>query len=240
MTESASADRRTAYLWIETAVVVFVCVVPLILTSELDVLGLIDRRRLIPFTNEFLTYTLRHISQSALVLFVIWRSGDPFSRFGLKPFKAGRDIFGGILIWLIVRIATRALWLSLRLILDPNRYFELAHSAGPLNYLPPSGAMQFAMLAVMCAASGFFQELLMRAYLIVRFEELFDSTRVAFLLSTLLFIFYHGYEGQAGVIMVSLFGVIEAVVFCIFRRLAPISIAHAVYNFMAIGNLGLF
>jgi membrane protease YdiL (CAAX protease family) len=77
----------------------------------------------------------------------------------------------------------------------------------------------------------------MRAYLIVRFEELFESTSIAVLLSTVLFVAYHGYQGTAGMISVALFGVIQAIVFCLFRRLAPISLAHSINNFIDIGRV---
>jgi len=90
----------------------------------------------------------------------------------------------------------------------------------------------------MCVASGFMQELVMRAYLITRLEELFDSTFVGFLFSTVLFVSYHGYQGYDGVIYAALFGVVQAIVYCLFRRLAPIATAHSVYNIIAIGKVG--
>jgi CAAX protease family protein len=113
----------------------------------------------------------------------------------------------------------------------------LIHSGTGLFYFLPSGPAEFALLALTCAVSGFVQELVMRAYLITRFEELFESKSVAILLSTVLFIGYHGYQGPAGVVSVALFGFILAIVFCLFRRVVPISLAHAIYNFIAIGRV---
>jgi membrane protease YdiL (CAAX protease family) len=77
----------------------------------------------------------------------------------------------------------------------------------------------------------------MRAYLITRLEELVNSTALAVFLSTLLFTFYHGYEGYLAVTIIALHGLILAVAFCLFRRLAPLSLAHAAYNFFAFGGL---
>jgi membrane protease YdiL (CAAX protease family) len=178
---------------------------------------------------------IEYAGQIALVLFIIWRSNDPPSRFGLKPFRIGRDLFGGIVICIGLRVAHYLLWWGLRIVLSRNDYWKLVHSGIGSGSDPPFGAFEFALLAVMCLASGFVQELVMRAYLITRFEELLGSTPIAVLLSTVLFMCYHGYQGTAGVIGVALFGLIQAVIFCLFRRLAPIALAHAVNNFIAIG-----
>jgi len=149
----------------------------------------------------------------------------------------GRDLVGGILLCVILRGTYHLLWWGLCLFLSRKNYVGLVHTETAAIYNAPSDRPEYFLLAVMCLVSGFFQELVMRAYLIVRLEELFESTAVAFLLSTILFVCYHGYQGTAGVIGVVLFGVIQGIAFCAFRRLAPISIAHAVTNFIAIGRV---
>jgi membrane protease YdiL (CAAX protease family) len=231
------ARRRTNYLWIETSVILLVYLVPLIFTSEADMYGLTGKRPPLPFLYHALHFIITDIGQIALVLFIIWRSGDPPIRFGLKPFRIGRDLFGGILICAILRIAYHATWWSLRTFMSRERYFAIAHSGSGIGYNPPSGAPEFALLAVMCLFSGLVQELVMRAYLITRLEELLESTPMALLFSTMFFTFFHGYQGTAGVIGVAVMGLIEGVIFCLFRRLAPIALAHGFNNFIAIGNL---
>lgn len=231
------ASRRTAYLWIETGVVLLTCVLPLIFVSEFDVLGMGGRPEPLPFVYQALRYIVEYTGQIALVLFIIWRSNDPPGKFGLRPFKIGRDLFGGALICALLRGTYHLLWFGLRIVLSRNDYWELAHTGTGLSYHHPSGAPQFALLAVMCLLSGFTQELVMRAYLITRFEELFESTGMAIFLSTLLFTFYHGYQGLAGVIYVILSGTIQAILFGLFRRLAPLALGHALNNFIAIGQI---
>jgi Type II CAAX prenyl endopeptidase Rce1-like len=228
---------RTTYLWVELGVVILTCVVPPIFISVADVNGMLQRFGPESFVYYALSLTVRHAGQIAVVLFIIWRSNDSPNRFGLLPFKIGKDLFGGILLWVILRLAYHLLWRGIWLIFGPREYRALLHSGSGGLFSPPAGSPEFILLAVTCVISGFAQELVMRAYLIVRLEELLDSTSVAFFLSTVLFVGYHGYQGTAGVIDVTVFGLILAVVFCLFRRLAPISIAHTLYNFFVMGRL---
>jgi membrane protease YdiL (CAAX protease family) len=118
-----------------------------------------------------------------------------------------------------------------------DSYFAISHSGSGIGYFPPSGAPEFVLLAVMCLFSGLVQELVMRAYLITRLEELLASTPMALLFSTMFFTFFHGYQGTAAVVGVAVMGLIQGIVFCLFRRLAPIALGHAFNNFIAIGNV---
>jgi uncharacterized protein len=93
--------------------------------------------------------------------------------------------------------------------------------------------MECALLAAMCLVSAFAQELIMRGYLIPRFEELIGSTGIALFLSTVLFTCYHGYEGLHAFISVGIAGLIYGAAFCAFRRLTQVTLAHAIYNFVA-------
>jgi membrane protease YdiL (CAAX protease family) len=231
------ARRRTTYLWIETGVVLLVCVVPFIARSVADVHGLRPSPAPSPFVYHALLSLFENTGQIAVVLFIIWRSDDPFGRFGLRPFKIGRDLFGGIALCSLLRGTYHLLWWALRISLSRNNYFALVHSGIGSLYSSPSGNQEYILLAIMCVFSGFMQELVMRAYLIVRFEELFESTAVALFLSTVLFTSYHGYQGTGGIIGIAIFGLIQGIAFCLFRRLAPISLAHAINNFIAIGRI---
>jgi hypothetical protein len=237
-TQPGSGVRyRIAYLWIETTVVLLACVLPLIFNSEADVYHLRPGQRPSPFLFHALSSLVQYVGQIALVVFIIWRSNDALSHFGLVPLKIGRDLIFGIVLCAFLRGLYHLLWWSLRYTLSRDNYLWLIHTSPGELYVPPSGVREFCLLALMCLISGFAQELVMRAYLIPRFEELFDSTSLAILFSTMLFIFYHGYQGIQGVIWITLFGVIQAIVFSIFRRVAPISLAHAINNFIALSRM---
>ena len=83
-----------------------------------------------------------------------------------------------------------------------------------------------------CIASGFSQELVFRGYLIARLERLLGSTSLAILITTVMFGSYHLYQGFVPAIGIAVSGLVYAVSFCLFRRLWPICVAHALHNFM--------
>jgi len=80
--------------------------------------------------------------------------------------------------------------------------------------------------------NGFAEELVMRGYLIPRFERLLNSTWGSLLLTTVLFATYHCYQGPSGVVNALEFGLIYGSAFCVFRRVWPLALAHAVSNFL--------
>jgi hypothetical protein len=232
----STVSSRKRYVWIEVGVVVLVSVVPSIFTSEADVNGLIGRRSPVPFLYHALSAIVNYIGLIALVLFIVWRSNDPLARFGLKSFRFGRDLIGGVLLCAILRGTYHLQWWVFHTVLSRQSFAVIASSMRRY-YVGPSGGQEYILLFLMCMISGFMQELIVRAYLITRLEELVDSTFVAFLLSTVLFIIYHGYQGYAGVVDAAIFGTIQGVVFCLFRRVAPLAIAHGINNIIAIGRV---
>ena len=81
-------------------------------------------------------------------------------------------------------------------------------------------------------ANGFAEELVMRAYLLVRLERLLSSTWLAVVVTTTLFASYHIYQGTTVMIGTAAFGFVLALAFCWFRRLWPLCLAHAVWNIL--------
>ena len=83
------------------------------------------------------------------------------------------------------------------------------------------------------------EELVMRAYLLTRFEQLFRSTAAAILLSAALFAAYHSYQGYVGLVTVALIGLIYGMCFARWRRIWPLILAHAFQDFVSIAMLAL-
>jgi membrane protease YdiL (CAAX protease family) len=235
MTQVARVETRRRHfeLWIEVGVVLLVCVIPWLVDS----LASTDRNGsegYYQFQSYAVTSLFHSVGPIAVVLFIIWRSKEPFARFGLRPFRVLPDVFGAIGIWVVCRISWRLLWIGLWAMLSREHYRDLASQHMNHGYPPPSGTQDYIWLAAMCLAMGAVEELVVRAYLITRFEELIESTVVALLLSTALFACYHGYQGIDGIIGAALFGLIQGIAFCLFRRFAPLALAHALGDFTAI------
>lgn len=83
-----------------------------------------------------------------------------------------------------------------------------------------------ALILVASIANGFAEELAMRAYLIPRLTELFGSTAVAVVSTSVLFASYHIYQGRYGFISALAIGLVLGTYFAITRRFWPIATAH--------------
>jgi membrane protease YdiL (CAAX protease family) len=110
--------------------------------------------------------------------------------------------------------------------LDAYATVQLTHGHG-LARIPAH-----VLFLVACVASASCEELVMRGYLITRFERLFRSTSAAVLVSSALFASYHLYQGIHGVIGAAITGLVYATAFCSVRRLWPVCVAHALHNYI--------
>jgi membrane protease YdiL (CAAX protease family) len=81
-----------------------------------------------------------------------------------------------------------------------------------------------------CLLNPFFEELIVRAYLMTEVVELTGSTLSAVILSVLVQFSYHLYYGWAGAISLSFQFLIYALYFAHWRRAVPIIIAHGFFD----------
>jgi membrane protease YdiL (CAAX protease family) len=232
MPDTLPADPRQRHreLWLETSAVTICCVGPMLFNSMAS-LYLIDRPGHYSFLYHALASLVRSAGSIAIVLLVIWRSKDPFTRFGIKPFRIGHDLLGGIALWAILWLIT----LSYRAVV--HKMFGasyLAYHSTPMSYSLPSSVTDYLLLVVYSFANGSFEELLMRAYLITRLEELLDSTSTALIITTAIFASYHGYQGGSRAILVIILGLLQGLWFCFGRRFAPLAIAHSLQDIAAL------
>ena len=72
----------------------------------------------------------------------------------------------------------------------------------------------------------------MRGYLIPRLEELLGSKPLAIFVTAALFSCYHSYESPRAMIRMFVWGVVSGVIFCRWRRLMPLALAHSLDNFL--------
>jgi membrane protease YdiL (CAAX protease family) len=159
------------------------------------------------------------------VLVIIALSGDSWRSFGITRPKWIIDVLGALAISLA---ASTAYSFVLRLL--PPSFLHSLISAQAAHRAGPKGIAGVLLLVVAQAADGFSEELVMRAYLIVRLERLLSSRSLAVVVTTAIFASYHVYQGTLGTISAAIIGLINAIVFCWFRRLWPLCLAHAAHN----------
>ncbi len=84
-------------------------------------------------------------------------------------------------------------------------------------------------------ANSIAEELVMRAYMIDRFEKLFGNIWVAVIVPALLFGSYHIYLGLiTGFLSATLTGIVYGIYFARYRKLFPIIVAHSIHNLLCI------
>ncbi|MGD0231568.1 MAG: type II CAAX endopeptidase family protein [Syntrophorhabdales bacterium] len=142
-----------------------------------------------------------------LVVFFVWRNGEPWGRIGWAPRKPAREVLLGFSLFLLMTFSADLV----------ERIITLAGINLPSHPLPssliagsPAGYILGFVLVVVVAIS---EETVFRGYLIARLAVVFRSRAAAVILSTLIFSIGHGYEGLTGVVAVFFIGLFLAVIY---------------------------
>jgi membrane protease YdiL (CAAX protease family) len=184
------------------------------------------------FIYDSLSRVVRSAGIIALIIFIISRSGESLGKFGLKPLRVLKDSALGFGIYLSARASHYFIWYSTVGALGRSAAYSLLHS-NPSQFATPTGHYSISLAAAAALANGLAEEIVCRAYLITRFEQLFGSTLKALVISTLLFSSYHIYQGLGGFISVTMAGLVYGGFFCWTRRLWPVASGHAIQDFVA-------
>ncbi|HEV3003969.1 MAG TPA: CPBP family intramembrane glutamic endopeptidase [Pirellulales bacterium] len=225
----ASSPETLKQLWLETGVVLALAVVPDFCSACRSLAW--PSINAPAFADDRLAFCTRSFQVSVPVLYLIWRSSQPWSAFGLSRPRWLVDALEGLALWMVGIVATTQIWWLFKALLSP-RAFDMMAATVEQPMEPPHGG-DYVLLLIDCVMNGFAEELVMRGYLIPRFERLLRSTWGSLLLTTALFAAYHCYQGPAGVIEAATFGLVYGAAFCMFRRVWPLALAHAMANFIS-------
>ena len=174
-------------------------------------------------TFDSLIVRLRYVP---ILLFIIWRSGAGWSRFGLVKPDLAKDLLIGIGLWLVVACLSALTAMAF----DRGQvWVSLLPAAVP--------GLRTVLLVAECCAIGFTEELAFRAYLIPRVEAMMGSTRKAVLLSVLVFAIAHFSNGYVAAIHSLITGSVFAVAFCSTRRIWPVAIGHSFVDLIVTTHL---
>ncbi|MFQ5853372.1 MAG: CPBP family intramembrane glutamic endopeptidase [Candidatus Binatia bacterium] len=191
--------------------------------------------------GDFLSEVIKHSSLSVLPLYLIWRSGEPWRRFGFTHPRWFLDT--SIIIGVLFANYMVAFGVSL-LSFGPGHF---TNDLGEPGTAPETThfIVEEVFFFIDTGGGAFYEELFMRGYLIPRFEQLLGSTWASLLLTSIMFGGLHLDQGMGSVLNTVLAGLVYGGTFCLFRRLWPIVAAHAVYNLtispldQLIGTLGM-
>jgi len=172
---------------------------------------------------------MRSTQVSIPVLYIIYRSGEGWAPFGFLRFRPFLDLAEGVLLTVGAMVASSVARSAAGYIFpkaDPgvHRYFN--------GVFKTSGA-GLLLLALAIAANSVAEELVTRSFMIHRLEKLSKSKAWAVWGSSLLFASYHVYEGSAAALTILFVGLVFGFYFVANRRIAPLIIAHTLYNLIA-------
>jgi membrane protease YdiL (CAAX protease family) len=170
---------------------------------------------------------IQDLALLSLILFFVWRNGEPFHLIGWTVHQAGREVILGIGLTLPVIFSIGLLEKALR-----RAGFSILQS--PPSYLTPSGASEFLLALIFLVVVAVSEEAIFRGYLILRFKAFLGGPAAALLFSSALFSIGHGYQKAGGVIAVGILGMVLGLVYLWRGSLVPPVTIHFFQDFIGI------
>jgi uncharacterized protein len=176
---------------------------------------------------------LRDLALVGLILFFLWRNGEPLDLIGWRRKGALPDVALGLLLSPLVITGIALLGGAL----------QSMGFSGPSRPLPPfltpHGPEQIALAVVLVVVVAISEETIFRGYLMARIGAVTGSTPVAAILSSVIFSLGHVYEGGSGVIAVGVMGLVFALLLAWRRSIVAPAVIHFANDFAGIVVLSL-
>ena len=170
----------------------------------------------------------RDLSLVALLLFFLWRNGEPWRRLGWTFHHVWRELFLGAILFPPTFFAANLL----------QGYLQAAGFSAPRHALPTflvlSGRAELFLAGLLVVVVAIAEETIFRGYLLLRFQGINLSAANAVLLSGLIFSLGHSYEGAAGVLSVFFLGTVFALVYLWRQSLVAPIMMHFLQDFTGI------
>lgn len=212
--------------WFELLLVLLVALTgPL--TRALFVLNTGFRPNLPRSSSSWMLGLLNEVTGILLLGYVLSRGGRRFKDLGLR--WSLRDFGFGLLVYL----GSLATYVTGTLCIQLVHYFRYS-----TFYTIPSGRdffghPGFAMVPFVLF-NPFFEELIVRAYLMTEIRELTRSSMLAAIASVILQSAYHLYYGWLGALSVAFLFIFFAMYYALTRRAFPIVVAHGIFDIVAL------
>jgi uncharacterized protein len=171
---------------------------------------------------------VRDLALVSLVLFFLWRNGEPLSSIGWKREHWVREVLVGIALFPVFFFILGAVAYLLQGI-----GFNIPPT-GEQKFLAQVSFSQMALALLLVVTVAIVEETIFRGYLLLRFTHITGSGTWSVLVSAVIFSLGHGYEGSAGVGTVGIMGMVFAVIY-LWRGsiIAPVVI-HFLQDFLGI------
>ncbi len=171
---------------------------------------------------------LRDLALVSLILFFLWRNGEPLESLGWNYKNGWKDVALGIGLFLPMSFAAGLLDHALQAA-------GFSTPATPLpSFLEARGQAELLLACFLVVLVAIAEETIFRGYLLLRFRNLDLSLPWAALLSAVIFSLGHGYEGTSGVVTVGAMGLVFALVYLWRGSLVAPMVMHFLQDFAGI------
>lgn len=171
---------------------------------------------------------LRDLALVSLILFFLWRNGEPLESLGWNFKNGWREVALGIALFLPMFSAAALL----------DHALQGAGFSAPATPLPAfleaRGQAELLLAFFLVVLVAIAEETIFRGYLLLRFRNLDLSLPRAALLSAVIFSLGHGYEGTSGVVTVGAMGLTFAVIYLWRQSLVAPMVMHFLQDFTGI------
>jgi membrane protease YdiL (CAAX protease family) len=191
-----------------------------------SLLGARSAHRNVVAAHHVARYGLGICMEWALLLLVWW--GLRMKRVRLEEllgFRRGfdelmEDLLAAGVFWIAAVIVLAVIGLSLKAV-------GLSAPQKTLMAIAPRTPLEVLLWMVLSCSAGFCEEFVFRGYLLQQFSSVGAGLWLGVLCSSLLFGISHGYEGAAGMIVITAYGAMFCTLVFVCRSLRPGMIAHA-------------
>jgi uncharacterized protein len=171
---------------------------------------------------------LRDLALVSLILFFLWRNGEPWEMLGWNYKNGWKDVALGIALFL-------PMFFGAGLLDQALQAAGFSSPATPLpSFLEARGRVELLLAFFLVVLVAIAEETIFRGYLLLRFRNLHVSLPWAVLLSTVIFSLGHGYEGSSGVVTVGAMGLTFAVIYLWRQSLVAPIVMHFLQDFIGI------
>jgi membrane protease YdiL (CAAX protease family) len=188
----------------------------------------VTRQGKVDFAFIAVSTILRDLALVCLILFFVWRNGEPVSVLGWRPRHWGRDIVLGILLYfpLVSVIGLLESLLHEAGLPEPS-------TPGP-SFFDIRGRWEVVLAVVLVIVVAVSEETIFRGYLILRLRTVTRSTAAAVVLSSVIFAMGHGYEGSLGVVTIGVMGLILSLIYLWRKSLVTPIVLHFFQDFIVV------
>jgi membrane protease YdiL (CAAX protease family) len=171
---------------------------------------------------------LRDLALVSLIIFFLWRNGEPLEGLGWNFMNGWKDVALGIGLFLPMFFA--AGWLD-----NALQAAGFSAPATPMpSFLEARGRAELLLAFFLVIIVAIAEETIFRGYLLLRFRRVNLSPAWAAVLSAVIFSLGHGYEGTSGVATVGTMGLVFAVIYLWRQSLVAPIVMHFLQDFIGI------